>query len=214
MSTTPNVISVEEENLLQRIKGTCGAALFLVIQRSPKFLKLYRNEQSWTLFRVVLGCFGAALVILPISLWHGYFTAVFGLSFFVLSILLPPAELESQTDRKARELGAQTVVSGGEYRAETSTAMPVQFFISPSQTWAMNKNYDPLLIITTGEIAKVDVFPKENHWLLIVRWGEHKAEFCYKGIFAERFARLAEESLRQASLATQTPPAKSRAANA
>jgi hypothetical protein len=213
MSTTPNVISVEEENLLQRFKGTCGAALFLLIQRSPKFLKLYRNEQSWTFFRVVLGCFGAALVILPISLWHGYFTAVFGLSFFVLSILLPPAELESQTDRKARELGAQTVVSGGEYRADTSTATPVQFFISPSQTWAMNKNYDPLLIITTGEIAKVDVLPKENHWLLIVRWGEHKAEFCYKGIFAERFARLAEESLRQASLATQPPPAKSRAAN-
>jgi hypothetical protein len=214
MSTTPNVISVEDENLLQRIKGTCGAALFLVIQRSPKFLKLYRNEQSWTLFRVVLGCFGAALVILPISLWHGYFTAVFGLSFFVLSILLPPAELESLTDRKARELGAQTVVSGGEYRAETSTATPVQLFISPSQTWAMTKNYDPLLIITTGEIAKVDVLPKENHWLLIVRWGEHKAEFCYRGIFAERFARLAEESLRQASLATQPPPAKSRAVNA
>ena len=78
----------------------------------------------------------------------------------------------------------------------------------------MNKDYDPLLIITTGEIAKVDVLPKENHWVLIVRWGEHRAEFCYKGIFAERFARLAEESLRQASLATPTPPAKSRAANA
>jgi hypothetical protein len=214
MSTTPNVISVEQENLLQRIKGTCGAALFLVIQRSPKFLKLYRNEQSWTLFRVALGCFGAALVILPISLWHGYFTAVFGLSFFVLSILLPPAELESLTDRKARELGAQTVVSGGEYQAETSFATPVQFFISPSQTWAMNKNYDPLVVITTGEIAKLDVLPNENHWLLIVRWGEHKAEFRYRGIFAERFARLAEESLRQASLATQPPPAKSRAANA
>jgi hypothetical protein len=214
MSTTPNVISVEEENLLQRIKGACGAALFLLIQRSPKILKLYRNEQSWTLFRVLLGCFGAALVILPISLWHGYFTAVFGLFFFVLSILLPPAELESATDRKARELGAQTVVSGGEFQLANASSAPVQFFISPSQTWAMSKNYDPLVVITTGEIAKVDVLPKENHWMLIVRWGEHKAEFCYKGMFAERFARLAEESLRQASLATQPPPAKSRAASA
>jgi hypothetical protein len=214
MSTTPNVISVEEENLLQRIKGACGAALFLLIQRSPKILKLYRNEQSWTLFRVLLGCFGAALVILPISLWHGYFTAVVGLFFFVLSILLPPAELESATDRKARELGAQTVVSGGEFQLANASSAPVQFFISPSQTWAMSKNYDPLVVITTGEIAKVDVLPKENHWMLIVRWGEHKAEFCYKGMFAERFARLAEESLRQASLATQPPPAKSRAASA
>jgi hypothetical protein len=214
MSTTPNVISVDEENLLQRIKGACGAGLFLLIQRSPKILKIYRNEQSWTLFRVVLGCFGAALVILPISLWHGYFTAVFGLLAFVLSILLPPAELESATDRKARELGALTVVSGGEFQLSGTEPASVQFFISPSQTWAMNKNYDPLVVITTGEIAKVDVLPKADHWLLIVRWGEHKAEFLYKGIFAERFARLAEESLRQASMSTQPAAAKSRAARA
>jgi hypothetical protein len=212
MSTTPNVITVEQENLLQRIKGACGAALFLVIQSSPKILKLYRNEQSWTLFRIALGCFGAALVVLPLSLWHGYFTAVFGLLFFVVSILLPPAELESATDRKARELGAQTVVSGGDYQPANAAATPVQLFISPSHTWAMDKNHDPLVVITTGEIAKVDVIPTENHWLLVVRWGEHKAEFLYKGIFAERFARLAEESLRQASLATQPHAAKSRAA--
>jgi hypothetical protein len=214
MSTTPNVISVEDENLLQRVKGAFGAALFLLIQRSPRFLKLYRNEQSWTLFRVALGCSGAALVVLPLSLWHGYLTAVFGLFIFVLSILLPPAELESATDRKARELGAQTVVSGGEYPAGSASAALVQFFISPSHTWAMDKNYDPLVVITTGEIAKLDVLPKEDHWMLVVRWGEHKAEFQYKGIFAERFARLAEESLRQASLATQPSPAKRRAAGA
>jgi hypothetical protein len=213
MSTTPNVISVEQENLLQRIKGVCGTALFLLIQRSPKILKLYRNEQSWTLFRVVLGCFGAALVVLPLSLWHGYFTAVFGLLFFVVSILLPSAELESPTDRKARELGAQTVVSGGEYQPANASAKPVQLFISTSQTWAMDKYFDPLVVITTGEIAKLDVMPGESYWTLVVRWGEHKAEFRYTGIFAERFARLAEESLRQASAATQTALPKSRAAS-
>jgi hypothetical protein len=203
MSTTPNVITAEQENLLQRIKGACGGALFLLIQRSPKFLKLYRNEQSWALLRVALGCFGAALVILPLSLWHGYFTAVFGLLVFVVSILLPPAELESPTDRKARELGARTVVSGGDYQSGNAASTSVQLFISPSQTWAMDKHYDPQVVITTGEIATVDVLPRENHCLLIVRWGDHKAEFVYKGIFAERFARLAEESLRQASHTSQ-----------
>ena len=212
MSTTPTVITVENENLFQRIKGACGTALFVFIQSSPKFLNLYRNEKSWALFRVALGCFGAALVILPLSLWHGYFTAVFGLFFFVLSILLPPAELESATDRKAQELGAQTVVSGGEYRSGNAPASPVQLFISSAQTWAMDKNYEPLVTITTAEIAKVDVLPRENHWLLVVRWGDHKTEFLYKGIFAERFARLAEESLRHASLAAQPQPPKRRAA--
>jgi|SRR5271167_1759588 len=213
MSTTPTVITADE-NLLQRVKGVCGAGLFLLIQSSPKILKLYRNEQSWTLFRVALGCFGAALVIFPLSLWHGYFTAVFGLLFFVVSILLPPAELESATDRKARELGAQTVVSGGDYQRENAPATPVQLFISPSHTWAMDKHHEPLVVITTGEIAKLDVLPHENQWRLMVRWGDHKAEFLYKGIFAERFARLAEESLRQASLATQPQRAKRRAARA
>jgi hypothetical protein len=213
MSTTPNVISVEEENLLQRIKGFMGTVVFYLVQRSPKLLQIYRNEQSWTLFRIALGCFGAGLVVLPLSLWHGYFTAVFGLLFFVTSILLPPAELESATDRKARELGAQTVVSGGEFLGATTATKPVQLFISSSQTWAMDKAYDPQVVITTGDIAKVDVLPRENDWVLVVRWGEHKAEFLYKGIFAERFARLAEESLRHASAAAQ-PAAKSRAARA
>jgi hypothetical protein len=212
MSTTPTAITVEQEHLLQRLKGACGTALFLAIQSSPKILKLYRNEKSWTLLRVALGCFGAALVILPISLWHGYFTAVFGLAFFVLSILLPPAELESATDRKARELGAQTVVSGGEYQCIDGPLSAVQLFISPSHTWALDKNYDSQLVITTGEIAKLDVIPTENHWLLVVRWGEQKAEFLYKGMFAERFARLAEESLRHASVATQPPASRARAA--
>jgi len=213
MGITPNVINAGQENLSQRLKGACGTALFLLLQSSPKLLKLYRNEQSWALFRVAVGGFGAALVILPLSLWHGYYTAVFGLLLFVVSILLPPAELESATDRKARELGAQTVVSGGDYQSGNRTATAVQLFISPSQTWAMDKRHEPQVVITTGDIAALDVLPNENHWLLIVRWGDHKAEFLYKGIFAERFARLAEESLRQASLAAQPPSVKRRAAS-
>ncbi len=219
MSTTPTVIAAEQENLLQRVKGAFGAGFFLLIQQSPRLVRLHRNEQLWALFRVALGCFGAALVILPLSLWHGYITAVAGLGLFMVSILLPPAELESATDRKARELGAQTVVSGGEYRLTNSgeadaPGTAAQLFISPSQTWALAKNFEPLVVITTGEISSLDVEPWEDRWMLRVRWSEHKAEFVYKGIFAERFARLAEESLRQANLSTQPKPDKSRAARA
>jgi hypothetical protein len=209
MSTTPNVISVEQENLLQRIKGACGAALFVVIQSSPKILNLYRNEQSWTLFRVALGCFGAALVVLPLSLWHGYFTAIFGLAVFVLSILLPPAELESATDRKARELGARTVVSGGEYQALNGALTPVQLFISPSHVWAMDKAYEAQAVINIAEISSVDAVPRNGHWVLILRCGDQKVEFRYTGIFDERFARLAEESVRQACVTLQPPPLQS-----
>jgi hypothetical protein len=229
MSTTPTAIAAEQENLLQRVKGAFGAGFFLLLQLSPQLVRLYRNERSWTLFRVAMGCFGAALVILPLSLWHGYFTAVAGLVMFVVSILLPPAELESATDRKARELGVQTVVSGGEYHPANAGASnagaplaaagdapgtAVQLFISPSQIWALAKNFEPLVVITTAEISSLDVEPREDRWLLRVRWNERKAEFVYKGIFAERFARLAEESLRQANLSTQPKQDKRRAARA
>jgi hypothetical protein len=214
MSTTPRVITAQQEGFLQRSRNAVGTAFFLLIQNSPKVLALYRNEKAWTLFRVALGCFGAALVLLPLALWSGYLTALFGLGFFVLSILLPPAELESATDRKARELGAQTVVSGGEYALGNARTKSVQLFVSPSHTWAMDKHFQPLVVIATAEIRSLRVEPTRDYWVLHVWWGDHKAEFVYKGIFAERFARLAEESLRLANLASKPKPDQSRAAHA
>jgi hypothetical protein len=214
MSTTPRAVTAEVETLLQRVKNGFGAAFFLLVHHSPKLLELYRNEKTWTLLRVALGCFGAALVVLPLSLWNGYWTALFGLALFVTSILLPPAQLESSTDRKAHELGAQTVVSGGEYQPAHSPAIEVQLFISPSHTWALDKNFDQVVIITMAEVVSLRVEPSWDHWVLRVRWGDRRAEFVYKGIFAERFARLAEETLRQASLAGQPGSRRSRAAGA
>jgi hypothetical protein len=214
MSTTPRVITAEQDSFMQRTKNIVGTAFFLVVQNSPKVLALYRNEKMWTLFRIALGCFGAALVLLPIALWSGYFTALFGLMLFVVSILLPPAELESETDRKARELGAQTVVSGGEYEAGKEPARGVQLFVSPSHTWAMDKNFEPLVVMATAEIKSLRVEPTKDYWVLHVWWGSHKAEFVYKGIFAERFARLAEESLRSAHGAVIQEAERSRAARA
>ena len=214
MSTSPRVITAEQEGFLQRSRNVMGTAFFLLIQNSPKVLALYRNEKAWTLFRVALGCFGAALVLLPLALWSAYFTALLGLALFVLSILLPQAELESATDRKARELGVQTVVSGGEYGLENAPARSVQLFVSPSQTWAMDKRFEPLVVIATAEIRSLRVEPTRDYWLLHVWWRDHKAEFVSKGIFAERIAHLAEDSLRLANLASKPKPVQSRAARA
>lgn len=215
MSTTPRAITTEAENLLQRVKSGFGEAFFAVIQRSPKLLALHRNEKAWALFRFMLGCFGAALVVLPLSLWKGYITALFGLAMFVVSILLPPAELESDTDRKAHELGAKTVVSGGAYQPPDGPPVPVQLFISPVHVWAMNDKLEAVLVITTGEISTLRLESvNDDDWVLTVRWNVHRADFVYNGIFAERYARLAEESLRQASLPTAANPNKSRAAGA
>jgi hypothetical protein len=213
MSTTPRAITEETDNTFARLKNVFGNGFFLFAQRWPRLLELHRNERAWSLLRFLMGCFGAALVILPLSLWGGYFTALFGLALFVVSILLPPADLESATDRKAKDLGAQTVISGGEIDAGNAGFVGVQLFISSAQTWALDKNFDPLVMFPTADISDLSAKPIADHWSLFVRWGEHKTEFVYRGIFAERFARLAEESLRQANLAA-VPGKKHRAAKA
>jgi hypothetical protein len=209
MSTTPRVITAEQDTFVQRSKSFVGAALFLLIRKSPKLLELYRNKRAWTLFRVALACLGAAMVVLPLALWTGYYTALIGLVLFVVAILLPPAELESETDRKAAELGAQTVVSGGEYAAPGQVARSVHLYVSPVHTWALDKDFTPLVVIATAEIHSLRVEPAEEQGkedcVLHVWWGQHKAEFVYKGIFAERYARLAEESLRHAMAMGKTP---------
>ena len=199
MSTTPTAIaSTSEENLLHRAKAFFGVALFLIIHRSPRLLQLHRNEKSWTLFRVALACLGAAIVVLPLSLWNGWITASFGLLLFVVAILLPPAELESGTDRKARELGAQTVVSGGEYQPGNAPAAEVCLFISTTHIWALDAHFDALLVVPTPEISSLLVEVRDQRWLLQIHWADHKAEFAFSSFFAERLARLAEQSIRAA----------------
>jgi hypothetical protein len=213
MSATPTAITVEPLSFLQRIKSFSGAATFLVIRRFPKLIQLHRNQKSWTLLRIALGCFGAALVVLPLSLWQGWFTAIFGLFLFIASILLPPAQIESDTDRKAKELGAHIIVSGGEYQPGNGLPSQARLFISPAHVWALDSHFNPLVVIQTSEISLLRVEPGENRWVLRARWADHKAEFSFEGFFAERFAKLAEESIR-ASLpdSSASPLVKSRAA--
>ncbi|HKM82273.1 MAG TPA: hypothetical protein VJY15_15090 [Candidatus Acidoferrum sp.] len=215
MSTSPRaIVSTSQESLFQRAKSFIGAALFLAIHRFPRLLQLHRNEKSWTLFRIALACLGAAIVILPLSLWNGWITASFGLLLFVVAILLPPAQLESATDRKARELGAQTVVSGGEYHPGDAPAVEVRLFISPAHIWVLDTHFDPLLTMSAPEISSVRVEEKNQRWLLQIRWADQKAEFAFAGFFAERFARLAEESIRTASPQVSPDTPKRRAVSA
>ena len=214
MSTTPTVITREDAKFLPRVRGFIGAALFLAMQRFPRLLRLHRNPHSWTLFRIAMAGFGAALVILPLGLWHGWMTAIFGLALFVVAVLLPPAEVESSTDRKARELGAQTVVSGGEYQPSNAPAASTRLFIAPEHIWALDSRLHPLVVIPMGEISRLRVESGPSGWILQARWGENKAEFTYTGVFAERFARLAEESILAANPSAANVAPKKKAAGA
>jgi len=214
MSTTPTVLTAEQSKFMPRVRAFVGAAVFLSFQRFPRLLQLHRNPKSWALFRVALAVFGAALVVLPLGLWNGWITAIFGLILFVVAILLPPADSESATDRKARELGARTVVSGGNYQPGNAPATQARLFIAPDHIWALNEHSEPLVVIPTGEISRLRMEAEEDRWVLTVFWLDHKAEFSYEGFFAERFARLAEESIRAANPVVFGVAPKRRAAGA
>src|SRR5260221_10567668 len=141
MSTPPTAIAADQAKFLPRVRGFLGAALFLALRRFPRLLQLHRNESSWALFRFALASLGAAVIVLPLSLWNGWITAIFGLVLFVVAILLPPAQLEPSTDRIARELGAQTVVSGGDYQPGHAPPARARPFISPEHIRASDPHF-------------------------------------------------------------------------
>jgi hypothetical protein len=185
-----------EKLLLTRVRNTAIVALFAVALLIPKIIHLRRSTRSWFAFRIVLGMFGAALVLLPLALWGSYLLSVVGLAMFVGAILLPSARPDTTADEKSRELGALVVVNGGEYQPGNAPAAPVQLFTGVENIWALDRHFQPLLVIPVRELALAKV---ENHsgvWLLQLRWADHSAEFTYRGIFAEHLARVAETTLR------------------
>ncbi len=189
-------------------------ALFALAQLMHNLLHLRRNPRSWLVFRAALGFTGAALVVLPLSLWNSWIAAIVGLAMFTAAILLPPAKTGTSADRKARELGALVIVTGGEYQPGNAPAAAVQIFVGAENIWALDSRFQPLLVIPTSQISSVRAEESAGLWNLQIRWLDHTAEFSYRGIFAELLARRAETSLRAVMPAALPAAPKRRAAGA
>jgi hypothetical protein len=179
-----------------RMRNLATSALYTLLQIFPKLLQLRRNKESMLALRVALGICGAALVVLPLSLWEGWITALVGLALFSAAILLQPARPHTTTDDKARELGALLVVKGGEYQPGNAASATVRLFIGTRNIWALDKLYQPLLVIPAAEMTSLGVDQNDGIWVVRVGWNEHAAEFCYHGVFAEHLAHLAESAIR------------------
>ena len=71
MSTATTTETALADGLGAKLRKTVIGAGFAVVLLVPKVLSLRRDERSWVIFRMVLGVFGAALVVLPIGfLWQ------------------------------------------------------------------------------------------------------------------------------------------------
>src|SRR5260370_7691273 len=113
-------------------------ALFALAQLMHNLLHLRRNPRSWLVFRAALGFTGAALVVLPLSLWNSWFVAIVGLAMFTAAILLPPAKIGTTADRKARELGALFIVNGVKYHPGNAPAAPVHIFFGTDNIFPLD----------------------------------------------------------------------------
>jgi hypothetical protein len=214
MSTAPATAASPVEGTGVRLRNLLIGAMFAAVLLIPKLLHLRRNPQSWMAFRVFLGFAGAALVILPLSLWNSWLAAIAGLGMFMAAILLPPAKTLNIPDEKARELGALVIVNGGNYQPGNAAPSHVQLFVGAERIWALDSNFQPLLVIPAAEITSANALQKKDRWILQVRWSDNAADFFYQGVFAEHFARVAQSTLGSVMHSPLPILPKSRAASA
>src|ERR1700731_1970389 len=216
MSTAPATAASQHEGSFARLRNLLIGAIFAAVLLIPKLLRIRHNAQSWMAFRVFLGFLGAALVILPLSLWNSWLAAIAGLGMFLAAILLPPAPPHTTSDDKARELGALVIVNGGKYQPGNGAPAPVQLFVGAERIWALDSYFQPILVIPAAEVTSANAIQAQakNRWILQVRWSDNTAEFSYQGIFAEHLARVAQSTLRSVMHAPLPILPRSRAASA
>ncbi|MGB6596953.1 MAG: hypothetical protein WA621_21500 [Candidatus Acidiferrum sp.] len=214
MSSAPATPASPHEGTRARLRNVLIGALFALVLLIPKLLRIRRNPQSWMAFRIFLGFAGAALVVLPLSLWNSWLAAIAGLAMFLAGILLPPANPHALPDEKARELGALVVVNGGEYQPGNAAPAAVQLFVGAEQIWALDSHFHPLLVIPAVEVSSANALQKKNRWILQVRWADKAAEFSFRGIFAEHLARVAQSTLGSVMRSPLPVLPRSRAASA
>ena len=101
MSTAPATAASQVKGNGARLRNLVIGALFAAVLLIRKILHIRRNAQSWMAFRIFLGFAGAALVILPLSLWNSWLAAIAGLGMFLAAILLPPAKSQNISRRQS-----------------------------------------------------------------------------------------------------------------
>jgi hypothetical protein len=195
MSTTSSPPPWQPQEPGSRLRHAAIGMLFALVLLVPKLLYLRRNAKSWMLFRILLGVAGAALVVLPLGLQNSYLFALVGLVMFTAAILLPSAKPTFSVDDKARELGALVVVNGGRFLSASASSTAVQLFVGRDQITALDRNFQPLLVVPVSEIHSVRAEESDGRWLLGIVWAGHAAQFAYRGIFAEHLARIAETTI-------------------
>jgi hypothetical protein len=195
MTTAPSPEQSESQRSTTSLREVLIGALFAVVLLVPKLLHLRRNPKSWMFFRIFLGLVGASLVIVPVGIGNSFFLSVLGLAMFIGAILLPPAKPHTNTDDKARELGAFVVVNGGRFKLGEAPSFAAQLFVGPDHVSVLDLDFQSYLEIPVSEITSARAEESHGRWYLRIDWTNTTATFLYRGVFAEHLARVAESTL-------------------
>jgi hypothetical protein len=195
MTTAPSPEQSESRRSATSLREVLIGALFAVVLLVPKLLHLRRNPKVWMFFRIFLGLVGASLVIVPVGMGNSFFLSVLGLAMFIGAILLPPAEPNTNTDDKARELGAFVVVNGGRFKLGEAPSFAAQLFVGPDHVSVLDSDFQSYLEIPVSEITSARAEESHGRWYLRIDWANTTATFLYRGVFAEHLARVAESTL-------------------
>jgi hypothetical protein len=214
MTTAPSPAPSESQRSATSVRDVFIGALFAMALLVPKLLYLRRNPKSWMLFRIFLALAGASLVIVPIGLGNSYFLSLVGLITFTGAILLPPAKPDTNTDDKARELGALVVVNGGRFKLGEAPSFAAQLFVGPDHVSVLDSDFQSYLEIPVNEITSARAEESHGRWYLRVDWANKTVTFLYRGVFAEHLARVAESTLHSVMRPALPVIPQSRAASA
>jgi len=195
MSTASSPANSESQRSATSLREVLIGALFALVLLIPKLLHLRRNPKSWMFFRFFLGLVGASLVIVPVGMGNSFFLSLLGLAMFIGAILLPPAKPKSNTDHKARELGALVVVNGGRFKLGEAPSFAAQLFVGPDHVSVLDSDFQSYLEIPVSEMTSARAEESHGRWYLRIEWTKETATFLYRGVFAEHLARVAESTL-------------------
>jgi hypothetical protein len=215
MSVTTTSETQPRESAAFRLRQAVRDAVFAVVQLAPKAKQLQQNPSTWFAIRLALGTLGAALVVLPLSLGNFLVLPILGLALFLAATLLPPSPHDVSDDEIARELGAQIVLNGGDYQAGSVLGFPAKLFVGEEEVCVLDPLHRTLVVIPLAKIASADAEETDGKWAFRVRWSGEEALFRYDGMFAEQFAKTAQDTVR-GRMRRAEPPVKamSRAAGA
>src|SRR5258706_13753244 len=105
-----------------RFRESVADSVFFVTRNFPRVWTLRSTPRAWTALRILLGAAGAALVVLPLSLWNAWAFAPVGLVLFLLAVLLPPLRQDRGSAQAIAQLDAYLVLDGGNFSPANRSA--------------------------------------------------------------------------------------------